>query len=367
MSNQRARLIEHFRGQARNCGDFGAPFTQALIDHMADDLASDGVLSDLVGDWPGNPHADAVSLRLAGALHAAAQTGRDPELTAAWPSANGPSAAPADPARAWPIARAFLAREKDWVRAFAQNPPQTNETRRSAALLGAFLTLARDHPGLELTMLELGASAGLNLNWDKFSYRFGDWTWGPKSSVCIETDWSGPRPAQTRPRVRTRAGCDQNPLDLKDPDARLRLRAYIWAEQTERLARFDAAAELAIAERVHVDRADAADWIMRALASRPASGLTIVYHSVFFQYPPPATQAAIAAAIEAAGAEASPSAPLAWVRFEPERLFANPNGPHFAMALDMVTWPGGVHRVLATVDPHGRFVNWRSDDASGPA
>ena len=99
----------------------------------------------------------------------------------------------------------------------------------------------------------------------------------------IDTEWMGPAPPlDVHPRVRSRAACDLEPLDLRSPEERLRLRAYIWADQADRLARFDAAATLAVAHDVRVERADAAAWLEERLAHRAVDALTVVYHSVFY-------------------------------------------------------------------------------------
>ena len=107
---------------------------------------------------------------------------------------------------------------------------------------------------------------------------------------------------------------------LSAPAQRLHLRSYIWADQRERLAGFDAAAELAARAGVRVERADAAAWLAQRLAARARDAATIVYHSVFLQYPAPATRDAIISCIEAAGQRATDAAPLAWLRFEPEAV-----------------------------------------------
>lgn len=93
---------------------------------------------------------------------------------------------------------------------------------------------------------------------------------------------------------------------MSDRAQRLLLRSYIWADQHERLARFDAAADFAIATGQKVERADAAEWLERRFATRAGDAATIVYHSVFLQYPPPPVRDAISAAIEAAGSSATP-------------------------------------------------------------
>lgn len=344
------KLAAHFREQAQYCALFGSPFTAALIEAMADDLAAGGPVDAVAGDWRGSPRADAVSLRLAGALHFAALSGRDPALAALYPAANPAWIAE----QVWPAARRFLKQERDWVRAFMLSPPQTNETRRSIALLAAFLGFAQT-ARQPLDMLELGASAGLNLNWDRFAYRTQSWSWGRDSPVCLDTDWAGPAPPLDAPlEVRSRAGCDLNPLDIRDPARVLQLKAYIWADQADRLARFDGAVALALAHDTRVERADAADWIARKLDAR-APGATVVYHSVFLQYPPRESREAIVAAIEAAGAAAAPDAPLAWVRLEPEALIDGVrDSPR--MVLDCIAWPGRERRVLGYTDGHVRSV-----------
>ncbi len=340
------RLLAHFAEQALHCEGYGSPFTARLIEAMQRDLAAGGPVADLVGDWPGSPRADAVPLRLAGALHAAALSGRDAALAAAYPPGWEADAV-------WQAARAFLERERAWVAEFLRSPPQTNETRRSIALLAGFLHLG-ERFGLPLELFEIGASAGMNLHWDRFAYRTDAWAWGGPSPAVIETDWRGPPPPLDAPiRVHARAACDQRPPDLRDPEARLRLRAYIWADQAERLARFDAAADLALANGVAVERADAAEWLEHRLPRRETGALTVVYHSVFFQYPPRETRERIQAAIERAG-EAGPG-PLAWLRLEPEAALGGPR-ESIRFLVDVVTWPGGERRTLATTDGHVRSV-----------
>jgi len=358
---QRRAMLAHFREQIAFGESYGSPFSARLCERMAEDLEQGGPVADLIGGWTGVPRADAVAVRLSGALHAAALTGRDPALAAQYPEQRGDW----DMDALWPLARAFLSRERPWVAKFLESPPQTNEVRRSIVLLLGFLNLASEHGG-EVDILELGASAGLNLNWDRFSYRTASWSWGDPAGVEIDTSWKGPPPPlQAQPRVRSRAACDLDPPDLRDPAQRLRLRSFIWADQPERLARFDAAADLAVATGVRVERADAAHWVHQQLDRRPAGVGAIVYHSVLQQYLGRDTRAAIQAAIEAAGERASEQAPVAWLRLEPEALLGGPRGSA-RLLLDMVRWPGAVRRVLAVTDGHANAVQvlpLRSGDA----
>lgn len=351
-------LRGHFREQAAICQVFDSPFMAQLLDRMVQDLDAGGPVARLIAEWPTNPRADALCVRLAGAPHAAALTGRDPALAAQYPEQRADWSMDA----VWPLVSALFEREHAWVADFIRSPPQTNEVRRSIALLPGFHAFAMqcgsEH---EIDTLEIGASAGLNLHWDRFSYRGPGWTWGTPGGAAIDTDWQGPPPElSARLRVRSRAACDQNPLDIRDPAQRLRLRSYVWADQRERLARFDAAVALALASPARVEHADAAEWLPRQLAQRAPDRGTLVYHSVFLQYPPRETRAAIRAAIEAAGERATAQAPLGWLRYEPEVMLGGPRDS-LRFLVDLITWPGAARRTLAITDGHARFVQPVSD------
>lgn len=347
-----AEMTAHFREQAGYCRALGSPFMFALCEAMAADIEAGGPVAALVATWPGNPRRDAVSLRIAGYLHHSTLTGAAPTLAALYPART-----PAwDMAHVWPTARDWLAATAPAARAFITSPPQTNEVRRAIALLPGFLHLAAHFPG-PMHTLELGASAGLNLNWDKFGYRTDSWQHAGDSGVLIDTEWTGPPPEHLDAAldVASRAACDQNPIDVSDAEAALRLKSYIWPDQPERLARAGSAIALAVQMGVTVDRADAADWLEAKLAARPASGLTVVYHSVFLQYPPADVRRALLAMLEAAGAEATPERPLAWLCFEPAAFFQGPertgiNPNDFITYLK--AWPGAGERRFLRSDGH---------------
>jgi hypothetical protein len=120
---------------------------------------------------------------------------------------------------------------------------------------------------------------------------------------------------------------------------------------------------LALANDVRVERADAAEWLRQRLAARADDAPTIVYHSIFLQYPPREARAAIIDAIREAGASATPRAPLVWVRLEPEAL-TDGVANSVRMVVDLHVWPGGERRVLAYTDGHVRSV-YAVDDAGG--
>lgn len=345
-------IIAHFREQAGFCRFLGSPFMDALCQAMAHDIEAGGPIATLVECWPGDPRRDALSLRIAGYLHHSVLTGAAGDLSAIYPATN----ACWTMERVWPVARDWLAGHQDEARSFMASPPQTNEVRRSIALLPGFLEATAQFPG-PVHLLELGASAGLNQCWDRFHFRTSHWERPGTSGVMIETDWRGPAPDNVRMpiTVASRAACDQNPVDVTDPAAASRLKSYAWPDQPERLARLDAAISLAREAGVRVEKADAADWLQARLSGRPETGLTLIFHSVFLQYPPEATRIALRAMIAAAGAAASPHRPLAWMCFEPCDLFDDaalaPVNPNLFISR-LQTWPGGQIRTFLTADGH---------------
>ena len=126
MTRERQRLNEHFQEQIGICHASGSPFMAALLERMVDDLDAGGPTADLVGAWRGHPRADALGMRLTGALHAAALSRRGILALAARASSNTGRADWSIEATG-PLARAFLAREHSWVSDFIRSPPQTNE------------------------------------------------------------------------------------------------------------------------------------------------------------------------------------------------------------------------------------------------
>jgi hypothetical protein len=151
-------IIQAFRAQAEACKKLGSPFMTSLLICAAKELECHGSIAGLLAGWPGNPQADAVPLRLAAALHALALSGTDRNLG----SLSTAAGAGADDAL-WSATRAAVVAHRDRVEQFLGSPPQTNEVGRSAVLLGGFLTVADVTRGLPMRLLEIGASAGLNL------------------------------------------------------------------------------------------------------------------------------------------------------------------------------------------------------------
>jgi hypothetical protein len=284
-----------------------------------------------------DPGSSVLALRLMGAVHRLVLRGDAPELASHYPSAGG------RPGDAWPAFAAVLRDHREELRRLVENPVQTNEPGRCVALLGGFLEVART-TRLPLRLLEVGASAGLNLRFDRYRYELGGETWGPPDSPArIRSRLSGTErpPLDTPLQVASRAGCDARPVDPRSEDGRLTLTSYVWPDQVERLERLRAA--LAVAARVDaaVERAGAADWIEARLAE-PASGVAIVaFHSIVMQYLPAEERDRFEEAVRTA------SPPVAWLRMEPAGEMAE-------VRLTL----RGVDRLLARAGYHGTPIEW---------
>lgn len=333
-----------FRQQSRACAAMGSALTARLLAGLAEGLEPGGPVADRVLGWTGNPGPEghSVPLRLAGALHALVLTGADGVLAAAY----------ADPGRdPLPAALAALDRHVQTILYWLDTPPQTNEVGRSAVLIAAGHALTQRF-GLPLVLSELGASAGLNLIWDQYALEVGPRRLGPIDPVLVLTpDWRGDLPPVALPRVAGRAAVDLRPLD---PVAdRIRLLAYVWADQQDRLDRTRRAAEAAAAAGASVDTGDAVDWLAERLQQRHAGHVHLIFHTVAWQYFPAKAQARGEALLALAGANATPEAPLA-------RLAMEGDGNHGGARLTLEIWPGKTRLDLGRCDFHGRWVDWRN-------
>lgn len=346
-------IIASFTDQAVYCRKLGSPFTGLLLDTIATLLPGKPDWAARILSWPGDPRADALPLRVAGALHRAVLQG-DQSLSAAY-DARQIEAASLDTA---------LRRQRALLDHYLQSPPQTNDPQRSAVLLGGFRCISAQYPGLALHCHEIGASAGLNLSWDAYSYDFGTWCHPGRhndaaaSPLHLGADWQGDAPPQGTIIVASRAGCDVAPLRADDAADRARLLSYIWADQPQRVQRVTAALAHAQRAGIAVETRHADDFLTDALARHANShggGIFVLYHSIVWQYIAPDEQQRITAAMQRAGAKATKAAPLAWLRLEPG---AARDGADLTLTLWDGRDPAGQTQYLAVGDYHGRWVRW---------
>jgi hypothetical protein len=334
-----------FTAQAQECRKLGSPFTARILDRVIGLIDPASPLAPRLLGATALPE-QAIPLRLAGALHAMARAG-DADLSPVYPPHDA-SDARLDQA----LARA-LALRADVLLPWLDQPPQTNEVARSAVLIavGHWLT-ARF--GLPLHLSELGASAGLNLWWDRYAMRLGDRLYGPPDApLTLTPDWTGELPPLASPRITGRAGVDLYPLDPgRDRD---RLQAYLWADQTQRADRCALALSHAAAQDLRVSRGDAADFAAQRLDTAPEGALHLVFHTIAAKYFSASTTRHLARVLKKAGARATPNRPLAHLSMEYD-------GPTPGAALTLTLWPGGQVLQLGRADFHGRWVQWQAPD-----
>ncbi|PTX54723.1 hypothetical protein C8N43_3543 [Litoreibacter ponti] len=338
-----SRLAEALRDQAVHCEALGSPFMARLLGLLAERLTPEGAVRERLFAWEGDlsPQGHSVPLRLCGALHALKMRDPDGALAAVYP----PNSASDD--ALWAAVDATFKDDEAFLMSFLDSPPQTNEVRRSVAIIPAAM-VALSKFNLPLTLSELGASAGLNLNFDRYALSLNGTSFGaPDPALTLAPDWNGPLPPRREIRVIDRAGVDLNPLT--GPDDPARLRAYLWPDQPERLALTDAALDLPTPD---IHRGDAADWLEARLA-QPWTGLHFLFHTIAWQYFPPDVQERCARAIATTGERATRDQPLAWFAMENDNGAA---GRGAAMTLRL--WPGALVFDLGRADFHGRWIDW---------
>ncbi|MCW2503632.1 MAG: hypothetical protein JWO79_1916, partial [Actinomycetia bacterium] len=157
---------------------------------------------------------------------------------------------------------------------------QTNEPGRCALLLPVLAALPQP-----LALLDVGASAGLSLYPDRYSYRYGEHLVG-SGEPLLECAATGLTPPASLPEVVWRGGLDLNPLDMTDPADAAWLDALIWPEHAHRRARLRAAAAVAASDPPLLVRGDLAEDLPALAAKAPADATLVVFHtSVLYQVP----------------------------------------------------------------------------------
>jgi hypothetical protein len=344
-------LQQRFRDQAHQCSLHGSPLTAALLRGAADELAADGPVAQLLRPLAGDPGGSVPSLRFAGALHRLVLEGKAPALALHYPSVGG--TAPVE--QVWPVAGATVGEHLDELVQSVRRPVQTNEVGRSAALYGGLLAVAGS-TGSPVRLLELGASGGLNLRVEHFAYETAVGVLGDADSpVRLVDPWRGSPPPLVPLEIVERKGCDPAPLDPGSTADRLTLTSCVWADQVARLERLRGALEVAARVPATVTGEPASVFLERELAEPTPGVVTVVWHSVVWQYLEPDERERVGALLAQAGARATTQAPLARLSLEPEKVSEG----DYLFRVALTTWPGGQPRLLAECLGHGPPVTWR--------
>ncbi len=221
---------------------------------------------------------------------------------------------------------------------------QTNEAARCAVLLPALSQI----PG-PLALLEVGASAGLTLLHDFYSYDYaGHMIRGRDAQApTLACDPRGPVPLPTEvPEIVWRAGLDLNPLDVGDDDNLHWLQCLIWPGESEREARLLAAAATARRHRPQVFRGDLLVDLPDLAAEAPADATLVIFHTAVLAYVEPRERRAFASLVSELGA--------VWLSNEGAGVL-----PHLPTGQpgDFLLVRDGTE-LLARSEGHASFVEW---------
>jgi hypothetical protein len=344
-------MVALIRDQADACAALGSPLYEFLLRRVADDVEARGPAYDVLRGHEDDPGPSALALRLMGGAHRLVLQGEAPALALTFPSVGGTD----DRERAWAALRDLLAERGDELRGSLRRVPQTNEVGRAAALIGGLLHLAAVDPK-PLRLVEIGASAGLNLRADRFRIELADGrSVGPTTSeVVLRDPWVGPLPPVQEPLVVVeRAGCDLAPVDPTTAEGQLVLTSYVWPDQAERLARLRGALAVASEVPANVEAAGAVDFLDR-LTLRDGT-TTVVWHSVMWQYLGAAERARAEARLAVLASQASDVAGFAHLALEARRR--TPESA-YGLLVTLQSWPGGEERVLGSAPAHGIPTTW---------
>ncbi len=345
-------IVAALKTQAGHCRELGSGLYADLMMRAAETATArhPDPVAAILADHDGDLRRDQAVLRLFGGVHRLVLERRAGALAAHYPSVGGTYAGDVGPC--WEAFGSVAEEHAQDLLDGMHQAPQTNEVGRGAALVGGLCKLVG---GLPVRLFEIGASAGLNLRADAFRIEHvssDDATGPPESPVRLAAAWQGVVPTQAVPRVVDRAGVDVAPVDPLTTDGRLLLTSYVWADQIVRLERLRAAFVLAERIPVRVTRGGAADAV--EMLTLRAGVVTVIWHSVVWQYLDDEEQRRVAAAVDALAVTASSDARLAWLSLEPDRS----QSERLRFAVRLRQWPGRTDEVLGHAPAHGVPVTW---------
>jgi len=355
MTNALSLKPDYWRYFAREAAKGGdCPLYAAVATAIADDPAMQAVTSPA---RPGQPPAN----MLFAAVHDTLLAGADHPLRLYYSHLLKPGeAVRAVDGDAYGVFRDFVAQHRAAIDPLiAARVTNTNEVRRSSYLRAGYAAIAAE-AARPLGIVELGPSAGLNLNWDRYAYAYrlsdgGVLKGGPDSALEIDTDVRGaPPPVPFEPPVvGSRVGLEMNAVDLSSPADRRWLVALLWPGLPERIDRMEKALAIAAAHPPSIIAGDALANLPGALADIAPDHAAVVTHSmVTYQWDQPMRNRLEAALVEAGRAR------TVWRLFQDT---VEQSGDPAVYTLRLRRYAGGAmtDRVLAEVHHHGAWIAWK--------
>ena len=334
----------------QECGAY-AP----LYDQLARGIAGDPELLSVAAHARSGQQAP---LLLLAAVHYLLLSGADHALGAFYPSVTHRTAVP--PGDPLPAFRAFCRDYRDALLDLVSTGlVQTNEPRRCTVLLPAFTTVARLAGDRPLALIEVGASAGLNLLFDRYGYDYGAGRFAgdPSAPVRFACALQGamlPPLHAGLPQVTTRVGIDLHPIQADDPQAMRWLRALVWPEHPERATVLQQVLALAQHEPPTLVAGDALTVLPQAVAAAPADAALCVFHTATLAHFPPEAREGFRALI----ADLSRQRDLFWLSSEGVGLGERRKRFEFVTVLTAFQRGSRVERQLAYNHQHGVWLEW---------
>lgn len=339
----------------RHFGETDARGSSPLYERVAVAIAESAEAMAVVESAPERKRHPTLILA---ALHDQVLLGNAPALAAAYDAGDVEAAARAAVA-------ALVDRAQAIVATASRRQTQTNETGRMAVLYPAITEAAHRVGADRVALIDVGCSAGLNLNVDRACIHYGGGpSLGDRSSpLQLDCELRDARrvPDAAMPPVVARVGIDLAPVDVRDGDDVRWLRACLWPDQPERLARLDAAVTLAAAEPPTLLTGDALDLLPDAVSRVPAGALVVVTTTWALAYFELGDRLRFLRRID----EVAASRPVAWV--SAEGVGIAPGVPtmgdsrlagHSLVGLAMGDGPRLTVDAIARCHPHGRWLEW---------
>jgi hypothetical protein len=227
---------------------------------------------------------------------------------------------------------------------------QTNEPARCATLLPALARLPEP-----LALIEVGASAGLTLLFDRYSYDYDGHViaGSDPDAPTLRCGVRGPVPLPGRPPAITwRAGLDLNPLDVTSDDDVDWLSCLVWPGEGDRAQRLAAAVASARRDPPPVYRGDLLTDLPALAAQAPADAALVVYHSAVLAYVGPEDRRSFAGTVRAL--------PAVWLSSESPGVVPGlpvPTDPAYPSSGPSLLGQDG-RTPLAFTDGHGDWIHW---------
>ena len=264
-----------------------------------------------------------------------------------------------------PTFRTFCDQHRDeLIRLLQVRIVQTNEVGRSACILPAASLASREAGGAPLAVIEVGPSAGLNLNFDRYHYDYGNGLEaGPPGSLCRITcdarGTLGPSDIAT-PEIASQIGFDRNPLDVGDERDVRWLRALVWPEHDDRRQLLEAAVKIAQRDPPLLLGTDLFRALPTVLALVPSAAVPLVVATFVLHQFAPEMRRRFRSLLQEAGYRR----PVYMVLFGFGEFATGVRaraGIAFDLHLLRFNASGAQTRLLASAHPHGRWLEFRRE------